>query len=720
MSRLARLSLLVLLLACPATAAEPESQEPVIQQIDWGATFIGQYMFIKGSSRNQNRGDFFDQYQWVPNKDSDFPAELGIRDGFLNLVGADDTPLLQARLASPTSNLGISGSQVDEPFFNQRIDVLSRDRGLALDLHYDRIRTEQLRLFPNTAGAGLLFDDRSSPNDRFFRDRTGIAGELRVRPGQAFDALGDLGERLSPQLSLRGGYQARGGRRQLLLHRDPSNEWLGLSQKADRSVWDVGTGLILSPADGVTVNVDYDYERFQFDSRQLLEADLGYPAPEGARTIRFVPDTQRNTLILGLQSAFASRAKLRAGFRYSDLQQIQPFTPIQRAAGLVDNRVRSYAANADLSIDLRPGMALRTDLAWNRRSNDINRGTSAFNAGNGTQVDPFLRRFDRIVARLELVQRLPRRGSLTVGLRYEGILRDLDFGRVPPRILPANTWVDDQTQLVSVYARGSLRPMKRARLFGELGYRAAPKTGYITELDNLVYGTLRASYVVPTERPVIVTGFLRGRRGDNSDFTAVSGQGPIPAGPVLPRHFERSAIGGGVTVSHSPATDVSIHASFYGGENEQEAGLDQSTLQRTVQDNVPIAFSNAGVNRFHDRQLSFITGLTWRMSQRVDALFSYSFTNAKGLYGGGPASSELARIAESHRIDSDIHGLDLELGSWLREGMRVLAGYRLQSFSEHVGVAESIASAVPPGDRDTYQHTYTLGVTLTSDFFSRR
>jgi opacity protein-like surface antigen len=713
--------LLTLLVAMPAASVEPAAGPFVVEEIDWSATFIGQYMFIDGSDRDDDRGEFFDQYQWTPNRGSSFPAELGVRDGHLDLFGPDHTPLLQARLASPTSNLGISGSQVDDPFFNQRIDVLSRMRGLALDLHYDRMRTEQLRRFPNTAGAGLLFDDRSDPDDRFYRDRTGMSGELRIRPYRAFDRLDAPGNRLDPQLSLRGGYQSRGGRRQLLVHRDPSNEWLGLSQDADRSVWDIGTGLVLTPAQGLTLNFDYDYQRFQFGSSQLTEGDLGYPPPAASRTIGFVPSTERSTVVLQMQSKLAERAQLRAGFRYSKLEQIEDRTPDQRAAGLDDNRVRHYAANADLRVALTPSLSATTAVRYDRRSNDIDRNTALFSRSNGTQVDAFLWRFDRVVARLDFDQQIPRWGVVTLGTEYEDIRRDLQFSAASaPRILAENSWIDEDTQLVSVYARTTLRPLKGLRVSGEIGYRDAPSTAYITDLDDQVYGKLRASYVVPTERPVVLTGFLRGHRGSNDDFDAVAGLGPNPAGAELTRRYERSAVGGGITISHSPIEDVSLFASFYGGRDEQETGLDLSTLQRYVQDTVAIGFRNAGDNRYHDRQLSFVTGLHWRFARRVDTAFSYSFTQAKGLYSGDPASPELDAIADSHRIDSDIHGIDLEVGTWLRKGMRVLAGYRLQYYDETVDAPESIASAVSPGDRDTYQHTYTLGVTLTSQFFEGR
>ena len=66
-----------------------------------------------------------------------------------------------------------------------------------------------------------------------------------------------------------------------------------------------------------------------------------------------------------------------------------------------------------------------------------------------------------------------------------------------------------------------------------------------------------------------------------------------------------------------------------------------------------------------------------------------------------------------------MHVIDLEIGHWLMKGLRVLGGYRYQLYEDDAKVVDSVGSAVDPYDRSTHQHTITLGVTLTSDFFAR-
>ena len=136
------LGFVLLLASSGAWAVPPESlDEERRSRTAWWATVIGQYKYIPSPEDEDGVGGFFDQYEFTPNKSSSFPFELGIRDGGLDLFDAGDSPLFQVRLESPTSNLGVSGSDVDQPFFNQRLEALTRLEGIDIDFIYHRIRT---------------------------------------------------------------------------------------------------------------------------------------------------------------------------------------------------------------------------------------------------------------------------------------------------------------------------------------------------------------------------------------------------------------------------------------------------------------------------------------------------------------------------------------------------------------------------------------------------
>ena len=72
------------------------------------------------------------------------------------------------------------------------------------------------------------------------------------------------------------------------------------------------------------------------------------------------------------------------------------------------------------------------------------------------------------------------------------------------------------------------------------------------------------------------------------------------------------------------------------------------------------------------------------------------------------------------KIESDIYGAEVELGRWLLEGLRVLAGYRFQYYRDGTNLHESVQSAVVPFDLTSTRHTVTLGVTLTSALLEKK
>jgi len=132
-----------------------------------------------------------------------------------------------------------------------------------------------------------------------------------------------------------------------------------------------------------------------------------------------------------------------------------------------------------------------------------------------------------------------------------------------------------------------------------------------------------------------------------------------------------------------------------------------------VQPLAPVFFSNAGVTDYENQLWSVVLGTHYQLDDRTDASLSYMFTHARTRYSAG-GSPELSLVDQNAKIDSDIHGAELEVGRWLRDGLRVLAGYRFEYYDDETRLPESVQSAVVPFDLNTTRHTVTLGVTLTS------
>ena len=268
--------------------------------------------------------------------------------------------------------------------------------------------------------------------------------------------------------------------------------------------------------------------------------------------------------------------------------------------------------------------------------------------------------------------------------------------------------------MVTVYGRTRLRPLAGLEFRAEVGYRDAPKTGYVIDLDNYVYGNANASYMLPIARPVVFSAFVRGSSGENRDYTAVSGLGPSPAGGRVDRHFEREEVYWGLSVMASPWKRVTLFSSFFQSKDTEDFDLVLSDLARYFQDNVPLTFTADGPVRYRADDIGVILGANVRMDERADAGFSYSFNRLKSRYGtSGSASRGIEMIEGTSRIESDIHRVGATLGRRLRAGIRVTAGYHLDIHNDRSPVDGT--GTVQPFDLATYQHTVTLGITLSNE-----
>jgi hypothetical protein len=292
-------------------------------------------------------------------------------------------------------------------------------------------------------------------------------------------------------------------------------------------------------------------------------------------------------------------------------------------------------------------------------------------------------------------------------------------------ILPDNTVINDKTRMYTLYLRTALRPISGLQFSGEGGYRNAPDTGYSRELDDLRYGQIRTSYVLPFKRPVTLSLFGRAQHGENDDFTLQPTRSEIQDGevervaiPPRERDFERDGFSWGATLTGSPCDGVTLFTSVFQHRDNQDIDLFRSTVLRYEE---PFALFNTFVDldffkdttlRYRSDNSTLILGGSYQIAKRTDLSLAYTFTRTNTrLRSDGLTSNTLDGWS---RIRSDIHRVQLEIGHWLRDGLRVSFGYNFDQYRDRTQVPTGVGSA-DPFNPSTHVNTFMLGVTLNSD-----
>jgi hypothetical protein len=272
-----------------------------------------------------------------------------------------------------------------------------------------------------------------------------------------------------------------------------------------------------------------------------------------------------------------------------------------------------------------------------------------------------------------------------------------------------------------VYLRGRARVARGLSLSGEAGYLNAPETGYIRDLSEAVYFKFNGSYRAPTAMPLTLTLFGRGEFGENDQFHQNS---VTPGLPDTDRNFERNDWGYGLTGRLLPHELVTLFASFFQRQDVQDFQLVRSIQARIFEPFGP----TSGVDFFKDGPLDYQSNLTnvlfgsrYRITEHTDVRLSYSYTRSHSRFSAGAATANT--LEQTSKIRSDIHSVDANVGHWLRDGLRIYAGYRYENYQDHAqvssgdGIAPPEPASAAPFDLSTHQHTFTAGITLNSDLF---
>ncbi|MFQ5697014.1 MAG: hypothetical protein ACE5IL_01865 [Myxococcota bacterium] len=712
----------------------------------WSATSEMRFTDIRAPSDEDFRTGFLDKYQFSADKNNQFPFEIALSRAALDWFGAAETPRIQFRFRSPSSDLSVSGDgpSTGEFFLSQRGDLFARFPGLAADLVYRRSRIDELRLFTNPTGLGsapfTLFNDGTSGRRRFFVRREQVGGAIHLRP---CDLLCDQPKGWLSELNLRGSWEDRSGRRQLRFMLGggdligggaQTSRWRAVEQDLDQQSVKLGSSLVFSPGGLFTLELAFDHERFRNRSGPFLQSQLtamdsnidsasgvlGLGAgTAGLQTLGFIPETSRSTGTARFQTRlWDRRIAIHGGFQLSKLKQIGKLSPLQNLAGLDRNNIFFYSGNLAARGRITEIASVNAFVRFDNRRNRIDRSTVLFNSRDtnfNTQFDPFVAGLRNIDTGAEIVLRPVRAFRFTVGSRAHFTNRALDFLDKPlssEGILPSVTVIDDDTVTYTVYVKSNARPISGLNLSSELGLRESPKTGYIRELDDVRYGKGRASYALPLSRPVTLSAFANGERGENNDFKMLG-----ETAGTRDRGFDQVRYSYGVTLTGSPTDELSLFGSFFQSRDAQDFNLVRATIPRmdgrdpTVLD---LDFFIDAPLEFRTDQTNLVIGGNAQLTRQASANVYYSFTRSKSRFDSINTTS--ATIANASRIRSDIQSIGTGLSFHLRDGADLSLGYRYDAYHDRAGVNGSAGSATP-FRLSTGRHFVTLGVTLTDEFF---
>ena len=92
---------------------------------------------------------------------------------------------------------------------------------------------------------------------------------------------------------------------------------------------------------------------------------------QSLRTIGFIPDTDRTTGSVRLNTRIGKRAVIHGGLQISELDQEGDRTPSRSIAGLRDNKVRFYSGNLAFDLKLADALSVDAFYKFDHRSNKL-------------------------------------------------------------------------------------------------------------------------------------------------------------------------------------------------------------------------------------------------------------------------------------------------------------------------------------------------------------
>lgn len=676
----------------PASADDQE-----VQDLEWvGEVTAGAKFYVLESPFDDDDvSSFFDQYRYIATEDESVPWYADAIHLDTGLQREDGTYLVRGERWSPA-------------WINERGEVDLDWKGVDASFDYSRLRTDDLRVYPQSTRGRLPtdkssyaanyqsdIDDAIGKDRRLFTRRTTAGGEVELRAD-------DFGLQNSVLESARvySRYQKRDGYRQdgFLLDRirelgtDGQNRqrFRGNRRRFDQDVVVVGGGVTTQPADLFTGVIDVNFERFREHAPTVDLGDLAAEQPklgtdlttaQSDRAFNYVPDTNRITGSLQLSRRFGDFS-VNAGANISHVEQSGNLSPLQELRDVDNTEIVDYATHFAFDAPFQVGsldMAVGAFVKYRRRENkfdyenDIALITDEFRGAPDGQVDPFLKNRDQVDGEVEWTLR-PWAGSLVgLGYRLHYVDRDWRYAEPPGTITPSVGFEAKESEAHTAFVRGRTRLGRATRISGELGFVWAPHTGFPTEFKRSQYFEGRASTTIPVRIANSLTAFGRVEHGSNDDFKP---QGES-ADTTQRKKYDRTSWNAGITAQVVPWEDMSFFTSYVHSQDHQDFRHVRSNIPRYSDPNDLKFFIDSNID--YDANvdvLSLGTETRWNswLGTRIATILTWVEADFKRDTPAGLQLDELGDVND--RIVSAETGVSL----YLPLNTRVDLGYRFDQF----------------------------------------
>jgi len=478
-----------------------------------------------------------------------------------------------------------------------------------------------------------------------------------------------------------------------------SSRWRGRAEPFDSRVVNIGTELNIGPVreDDLRVFLNAQRENFQTDDLYTLAdaAALDSNMVSSAKSIDFVPESEKDAYSLDLVDRLNDLLSYRFGIRYADLDQ-ESYNALQDAAGYNGEiKLTTLLASATYT-----GIR-NTDLTgfyhYNQRENSSQAGTSGYKDLDSNVSDPHVAEITSRKYGGDATYRMDRYNTV-VRLSGRRDQTDREFQRPTGSAAIAS--------FSSPYSIDSDRWIYSASLYSRLysdllitasaSYEDAGDTALILEPDKSWNGRIMADYSLLKGRAAVSASYTEGKQ-KNDNFTWFGA-----AGTNLDKNASNSVDHDWESRHRSISLDgwwqvrddLNLFAAYMRDALLQDANWLLSDKTRWSALNTFVMQEDAlGFQSYSD---TYTLGASYQLNPKANLLISFLLSNSRSRIQSG--TTDLGALT---KIDNQYQNVNLGLNLIVSDRSDVTLGYLHEDYDDDIESGQG-------GRNETVSLTYKL------------